>query len=571
MSLEKLEQILTLFEQCHSGGKPLELTINGDLLKCFALPPKLILDLLQEHSIDAISYLSDDKTKLHFQNNLYLCPIDQTEADSCHSITCKQLHLCEDYILNKSCVQFQSNGKCSHAHSLVTKHNQMVLAQYGMSSTEDHTFQFISRLTRLSLSLTKQPKFFVQSVDKQPITDELIDEWLGDHKSLLSDQKRVNPYTIEFIFEDNEVTSMIEDIIRNHHSSTALVLNKITPDPFSSNRISDATPAKQNTDEDLDQKAQSRAPSITTRRFSNQLRSLEENPTPQTFGRGRGRQTSTVPPNPSSLSSSNGEKKFTFSTRLNSKTNEQTLHSPTNQIKSPTSSMRSTPELVTLNSSQPANHTDNSFPRYVLSKTEQKQKNQAKCQNHCDDSSLSSDYHSPDMMSSPDQQDTKFRPRFVMRDNPLRNKETNSISPTTPKSPSPIVYTFKKQLSDQHLCYLLGPGRKQIIDKDQCEIIRYLPSGCCRSQNFEQGKEIEKQLHSIIPSTLNIDLVKIKEDLALLIRSSAAENLFQQNQSQYAIISEPIKIQLNIEAIEIESSTTSNRNARHLFCDHWLT
>ncbi|CAF1221473.1 unnamed protein product [Adineta ricciae] len=579
MGLEKLEQILTLFEQCHSGGKPLELTINEDLLKCFALPPKVILDLLQQHSIDAISYLSNDKTKLHFQNNLYLCPIDQTEADSCHSTTCRQLHLCEDYILNKSCVQFQSNGKCSHAHSLMTKHNQMVLEQYGMSSTDEQIYQFISRLIRLSLLSTKQPKFFVQSVDKQPITDELIDEWLGDHKSLLSEQKRVNSYTIEFIFEDNEVTSMIEDIIRSHHASTALVLNKITPDPLSSNRILDATPAKQKTDEDLDQKVQStitkvfrfmqlsfkqgffQAPSIITRRFSNQLRNLEENPAPQPFGRGRGRQTSTVPPNPPSLPSSNGEKKFIFSTRLNSKTNEQTLHSSTNQINSPTSSMRSTPESVTLNSSQPANHTDNSFPRYVLSRTEQKQKNQAKCQNHCDDSSLSSDYHSPDMMSSPDQQDTKSRPRFVIRDNSLRNKETSSISPTTPKSPSPIVYTFKKQFSDQHLCYLLGPGRKQIVDKDQCEIIRYLPSGCCRSQNIEQGKEIEKQLHSIIPPTLNIDLVKIKEDLALLIRSSAAENLFQQNQSHYAIFSEPIKIQLNIEVIETESSTTSNRSA----------
>lgn len=79
------------------------------------------------------------------------------------------------------------------------------------------------------------------------------------------------------------------------------------------------------------------------------------------------------------------------------------------------------------------------------------------------------------------------------------------------------------------LCYLLGPGRKQIVDKDQCEIIPYLPSGCCRSQSVEQGKEIEKQLHSIIPPSLSIDIVKIKEDLALLICSSAAENLFQQS------------------------------------------
>ena len=50
---------------------------------------------------------------------------------------------------------------------------------------------------------------------------------------------------------------MIEDIIRNHHLATALVLNKIKPDLLSSNRISDATPVKQTTDEDLDQTVQS--------------------------------------------------------------------------------------------------------------------------------------------------------------------------------------------------------------------------------------------------------------------------------------------------------------------------
>ena len=80
MGLEKLEQILTLFEQCHSGGKPLELTINGDLLKCFALPPKLIVDLLQQHSISAISYLSDDETKLHFRNNVIINAIQSVHS-----------------------------------------------------------------------------------------------------------------------------------------------------------------------------------------------------------------------------------------------------------------------------------------------------------------------------------------------------------------------------------------------------------------------------------------------------------------------------------------------------------
>jgi hypothetical protein len=45
----------------------------------------------------------------------------------------------------------------------------------------------------------------------------------------------------------------------------------------------------------------------------------------------------------------------------------------------------------------------------------------------------------------------------------------------------------------------------------------------------EQGKHIENELYSILPETLNIELIKIPNDLSLLICSSAAEEIFQQS------------------------------------------
>jgi len=81
--------------------------------------------------------------------------------------------------------------------------------------------------------------------------------------------------------------------------------------------------------------------------------------------------------------------------------------------------------------------------------------------------------------------------------------------------------------------------------------------------NIEQGKTIEKQLYSILPERLNIELVKINDDLALLICSSAGENIFQQSkilfisfiyrefiqyidQIHYAIMSEPTNVRCKL-------------------------
>jgi hypothetical protein len=51
--------------------------------------------------------------------------------------------------------------------------------------------------------------------------------------------------------------------------------------------------------------------------------------------------------------------------------------------------------------------------------------------------------------------------------------------------------------------------------------------------NNQQGKDIEKRLYSILPKKLNIDLVQINDNLALLICSAAAELIFQQSKERF--------------------------------------
>jgi hypothetical protein len=123
------------------------------------------------------------------------------------------------------------------------------------------------------------------------------------------------------------------------------------------------------------------------------------------------------------------------------------------------------------------------------------------------------------------------------------------------------------------LCYLLGPGRQHIIEQDHSQILSCLPSGYCRLTNIEQGKTIEKQLYSILPERLNIELVKINDDdLALFICSSAGEKIFQQSkfllisfiyrnfiqyidQTHYAIISEPTNVRCKLTYFTFKKST----------------
>jgi hypothetical protein len=93
-------------------------------------------------------------------------------------------------------------GKCSHSHSLSTNHNEKILEKYHFSSKDDRIFSFISRLIKLSLS--NSSKLILQTINKQNITDQLINQWLDQHQCLLKSQKLLNSYTIELTFDDDE-------------------------------------------------------------------------------------------------------------------------------------------------------------------------------------------------------------------------------------------------------------------------------------------------------------------------------------------------------------------------------
>jgi hypothetical protein len=58
--------------------------------------------------------------------------------------------MCRDYLLNNRCAEFETNGKCSHSHSLFTLHNQKILKKLKLSIKDRETFDKISRLVRTS-------------------------------------------------------------------------------------------------------------------------------------------------------------------------------------------------------------------------------------------------------------------------------------------------------------------------------------------------------------------------------------------------------------------------------------
>ncbi|CAF1139371.1 unnamed protein product [Adineta steineri] len=584
---EIFEQILNLFDNCHSHGKPLQLSIDHDLVKILPLPHKLIRDYLTDQPIHAICWLSEDKNTLYFKNNLCLCSTDQNQGDSCHSLTCEQLHICQDYILNNNCSQFQSLGKCSHSHSLSTDHNEKVLNKFSLSSKDEDIFKFISRLTRLSLPSSSLPslssnqsKILVQSINKQHISDDLIDQWLGTHKSLLVDQKLINSFTIELMFDDDEIASMMKNIIKSDHSTTALIKeNSSSSNVFTLNDLS-TTPNDNRQDRDLDREVQyttEKTSSIIDRKFSNQLKTNDINKSsseysiPITFGRGRGRQTfNTIPNVPlvsresssSSLNNQSPQNSFRNITSKLSSPNDQTSSnesfSPTGKkpIFSNRLNSKLTEQIKTKSVDNPSNSTlqrTNTNLSYSPEQTSPYDKTQSTSplesfnrQNNRDD------IHKKNY-SSPTSPDEKCKPRFVLRGSSSKNIEKSPVTTTTTNQ-TLITYKFNKPFSDEHICYLLGPKRQYIIEKDHCQILSCLPSGYCRVTRLEQGKEIEKHLNSLLPETLNFKVVKTSDDLALLICSSAGENIFEQNQTKYAIISEPAKVSLNIDIIQTSTN-----------------
>jgi len=67
--------------------------------------------------------------------------------------------MCHDYLLNNQCSEFESNGKCSHSHSLFTHHNQRILKKLNLSAKDDKTFDIISRMIRTSKSNKVSSRF----------------------------------------------------------------------------------------------------------------------------------------------------------------------------------------------------------------------------------------------------------------------------------------------------------------------------------------------------------------------------------------------------------------------------
>ncbi len=106
--------------------------------------------------------------------------------------------------MNRTCSEFDTSGKCSHSHSLSTHHNEKILEKYNLSSKDPRTFSLISRL--IKLSLRNSSKIIVQTINKQTITDQFIDQWLDQHRSLLKNYQLINSYTVELTFDDDEGT-----------------------------------------------------------------------------------------------------------------------------------------------------------------------------------------------------------------------------------------------------------------------------------------------------------------------------------------------------------------------------
>ncbi|CAF0869430.1 unnamed protein product [Rotaria sp. Silwood1] len=554
MDLNLLEKILNLFDKFQLNGKSLEINIDQDLLKILPLPRKLIIDLLNDDIISKIFYLSEDQNTVHFSNNLRLCLIDQNKGGSCKSSSCEQLHICKDYILNTHCLQLNTYGRCSHSHSLLTTHNQFILEKYNLLENDEQTFQFISYLIQISLSITNPSRLFLQTNNQQSITEDLIDLWLNDHKSLLIHKRFINQYTIQLIFGDDEDDLSLNDsninknnFISHSNNNQQVQLTNRTISPTCDKRL-------ENNDE-------------------NKYR--DQNRIGLIFGRSRGRnQLNNVPPPPSlsnqqlsSIDSSiTNKRKFKFSSRLNS-TKETDFYSQEIKSKNNENKINSTSEI------------DNNQNNFISNQFDHHQQSQ--------DINLSSTSYSPNLEHNQDEihdnnkspliddpneidscenassisTDVISKTHFVLRRHSTRNKDKSPVTTT-------MNYFYTKQFNDQHLCYLLGPGRKNITENDQCQILSCLPSGYCRLTNIEQGKDIEKRLYSILPNTLNIETVKIDTHLSLIICSSAAEYIFQENQIHYAIITEPLKVYLNIDVIhekrteQRKSSPTLSENKK---------
>ncbi|CAF1185528.1 unnamed protein product [Rotaria sordida] len=103
--------------------------------------------------------------------DLRLCSIYQQNSGSCPSLSCNNLHVCRDYLLNSKCLKLNLNGRCSHSHSLFTLHNRIILDRMPKLSVQNgDEFDRVAQLIRTSESNSSE--MVSHSVGRLSISDD---------------------------------------------------------------------------------------------------------------------------------------------------------------------------------------------------------------------------------------------------------------------------------------------------------------------------------------------------------------------------------------------------------------
>ncbi|CAF4554552.1 unnamed protein product, partial [Rotaria sp. Silwood1] len=96
----------------------------------------------------AAKYPSHDTNTYSFSKDLRICQFYQQDPRLCPSCSCSNLHICRDYLLNSKCSKLNSDGKCSHCHTLFTVHNRLILDKFKSVSQDEQEFDRVAKFIR---------------------------------------------------------------------------------------------------------------------------------------------------------------------------------------------------------------------------------------------------------------------------------------------------------------------------------------------------------------------------------------------------------------------------------------
>ncbi|CAF0976457.1 unnamed protein product [Rotaria sp. Silwood1] len=96
----------------------------------------------------AAKYPSHDTNTYSFSKDLRICQLYQQDPRLCPSCSCSNLHICRDYLLNSKCSKLNSDGKCSHCHTLFTLHNRLILDNLKSVSQDEQEFDRVAKFIR---------------------------------------------------------------------------------------------------------------------------------------------------------------------------------------------------------------------------------------------------------------------------------------------------------------------------------------------------------------------------------------------------------------------------------------